>query len=138
MVLAAADDQQGPAVPLPGVDGRRRRLLEVRDRGLEERPARSRDRIPVEQFPGLVLGQRIAEAVAELLPRERYRPLLVARLGQHREPGTDLGERQRPDPLDLARVDRDRRRGRALGQQLLRDEAAERSTPTRTTRYGAQ
>src|ERR1035441_3087043 len=126
VVLAAASDQQGPAVLLSGIDGSRRRLLEVRGRGLEERLAGPGDRVPVEQLAGFTLRQRVAEAVAELLPRECYRPLLVAGLGQHREAGADLGERKRLDPLDLAGVDRDRRRGRILGQQLLRDEAAER------------
>src|SRR5580692_3110422 len=67
MVMAAADDQQGPAVRLPGVDGRRGRLLEVRGRGLEERLARAGDGVPVVKFVGFVLGQGVAEAVTELL-----------------------------------------------------------------------
>src|ERR1039457_1856972 len=80
VVLAAGDDQQRSAVLLPGIDGSRRRLLEVRGRGLEQRPARAGDRVLVEEPAGLALGQGVAEAVAELLLRECYRPLLVAGL----------------------------------------------------------
>jgi AAA+ ATPase superfamily predicted ATPase len=50
VVLAAASDQQRPAVPLAGVDGSRGRLLEVRGRGLEQRLAGPGDRVLLEQL----------------------------------------------------------------------------------------
>ena len=71
-------------------------LRRLRDPGekLEERPARRGDGPPVVQLVGLLLGQGVAEAVAELLLGPG-RSVQVGRVAQSGEAGADLGQRQR-------------------------------------------
>src|SRR6266540_58006 len=57
----------------------------VRDRGLEQREAGGGYRIGLVELPGLVLADRVGEAIAELLVGERDRAVAVGRVAQHRE-----------------------------------------------------
>ena len=125
VVVVAAHQQERPPDGVVGVDGGRRVLREGGGGVLEERTAGTGDGPRLEQGVGLLLGQGVAEAVVELLGRQRHRALLVGRVAQHRESRAELGERQRRDALDGRRVDGDRGDREVLGDQLLGDEPSE-------------
>src|ERR1039458_8233761 len=79
----------------------------------------------VEEIGGLLLSQRVAEAVAELRLRQRHGLLPVGRSAQG-----DRGDPQRRrgqvvDAFDGGRVDRHARGGQVLPEQPLHDEDAE-------------
>ena len=118
--------QQRSAHGVVGVDGRGGVAGEVGRRILEQRPARAGDGPRVEERVGLLFGDGVAEAVAELLGGQRHRPLLVGRIAEHREAGPAAGRTAATfTPLIGRRVDGDRGDGEIVGQELLGDEPAE-------------
>src|SRR5664279_316986 len=84
VVVLAGDDQQRPALGVLAVDLRFGPWVEVGGRRLEQRSTRSRHRVLVVELLGLVLADRVGERVTELLVRQRYRAVVVGRIGQPR------------------------------------------------------
>src|SRR6266536_2606272 len=136
-LAGGADDRRwyGP-VPQPGGEQQRtpvgtgvhlgRRVGdEGGERRLEQRAARGWDAPPVVQLVGLGLGQRVAEAPAELLPGQADRAVAVGRVAQSDRGHPQCRRRQHEDSLDRGRVDGDRGRGEPPGQQVLHDQPTE-------------
>ena len=125
MILAAGGDEERAAGLVVGRDLRGRVRREVRERRLEERPARRRDRPFLEERLGLLGGELVAEAVAELVVGERDGALLVRGLAEGDRGDLQRRGRQVQHALDRRRVDRDRGGGEVLAEEPLDDQAAE-------------
>jgi hypothetical protein len=93
-------------------------LGEVGGRGLEQRLPRRWDRPALEEILRLLLGDSVAEAVAELLLGQRDRTRAVRRVAQ----------RRRRDP---ERAEGGRKRTPLIGAGSIATAAAARSSPSR-------
>lgn len=125
-VPARADDEQGTPVRVADVDPRARLPVEVGEGRLEQRAGRRRNRILRVQLVGLLLRDRVREALVELLGRLGHGALVVGRVAEHRKGGPELGEGQRQHAPHLRGADGHRRRREPHAEQLLRDHPPER------------
>jgi hypothetical protein len=125
VVLAAADQEQRRAIGLV-VDHGDGVRVEVRERGLEQRPAGAGDAVAVIDGPRLALAEHVAERVVELLGRQHLRRLAVAGAAERDRRDTPLRRRQDHHALGRRRVDRDAGRAEPAVEQDLGHEAAER------------
>src|ERR671934_1390846 len=96
---------------------------EVRERRLEERLPGGGNRPPLPELVRLLLGERVAESVAELLLRERDGTVSVRGIAQCDRRDTQRGRRQEQHAFRRCWVDRHRGRCGAVGQETLRDQS---------------
>ena len=82
----------------------------------------------------LLLRERVAEAVPELLGGQRHGPVLVGRVLEDRQRRVQRRQRQRQNALDLGGVDRDRRADRSPSRAASRRSFRRRSGRSRIGR----
>jgi hypothetical protein len=107
VILASAGDEERAARRIPGRDLGRRAGRQVGESGLEERLPERWDRSPVVELIRLLFRDRVPEPVAELLARQRNRPVSVRRVPERDGGDPKRGRRQEDDALDRRGVDRD-------------------------------
>src|SRR5919204_3625974 len=98
---------------------------EVRERRLEERLPGGGNRPPLPELVRLLLGERVAESVAELLLRKRDGTVFVRGIAQCDRGDTQRGRRREQHAFRRRWVDRHRARRGAVREETLRDQPAE-------------
>ena len=126
VVELAGDDQQRAAVGPLRVDFCLGPGVQVRVRRLEDRLARTGDRVRLVQLLRLFFADGVGEPVAELLVGERHCTVAVARVLEHRRRRPQRADRERQHAAERCGVDRNRDGGEPAPRDDLREQSAER------------
>lgn len=119
VVRAAGDQEQRGAVVIVKIDTERRVRIEIRQSGLEEEAAGTRNGVTAVDGVRFLLGEGVGEGVVKFLRRQHHGAMIIGRIFQRREGGAEGGEGKVEHPLDRRRIDRHPSRAQTAIEQDL-------------------